>query len=106
MSSIHNAGVEASLDHIDSLGAKIVYLTSIFKERNATSTDTGYDIVDHGDVDPVLGSLEDFDSLVAAATEKGNISFFLLLFSGFLSAWPYTIPKACTELNFENNLII
>lgn len=64
-------GVEASLDHIDSLGAKVVYLTSIFKERNATSTDTGYDIVDHGDVDPVLGSLDDFDSLVAAATEKG-----------------------------------
>ena len=64
-------GLEESIGHLEDVGAKVLYLNSIFKDRNGTSQDVGYDIVDFMDVDMSLGSIEDFDALVTAATEKG-----------------------------------
>ena len=69
--------MEESLSHLEDVGAKVLYINSIFKERNATtgSVDIGYDIVDFMDVDMSLGSIEDFDALVAAATGKGLFDY-------------------------------
>ena len=61
-------GITQRLDHIAKLGADAVWLSPIFKSPMA---DMGYDVSDYTDVDPLFGSLDDFDALVARAHELG-----------------------------------
>jgi alpha-glucosidase len=60
-------GVEAHLDHIESLGANVIYLTPIFP---AGSTHR-YDSTTFDRVDPLLGGDEALVSLVRAAHARG-----------------------------------
>jgi alpha-glucosidase len=57
------AGVIAHLDHLQSLRVEAVWLSPFFRSPMA---DFGYDVADYCDVDPIFGSLDDFDALVAA----------------------------------------
>jgi alpha-glucosidase len=61
------AGVEAHLDHIESLGANVIYLTPIFP---AGSTHR-YDSTTFDHVDPLLGGGEALESLTRAAHARG-----------------------------------
>lgn len=61
-------GITARLDHIAGLGADAVWLSPIFRSPMA---DMGYDVSDYTDVDPVFGTLADFDALVARAHDLG-----------------------------------
>lgn len=62
------AGVESKLDYIKDLGADVIWLNPIYP---STFTDGGYDVTEFCDVDPRFGTLEDFDSLVAACKKRG-----------------------------------
>ncbi len=62
------AGITAKLDYIASLGVDIVWLSPFFK---SPMKDFGYDISDYCDVDPLFGTLEDFDRLIARAHSLG-----------------------------------
>ena len=61
-------GIEQRLDHLAWLGVDALWLSPIYP---SPMHDFGYDVADYKDVDPVFGSLDDFDSLVAAARERG-----------------------------------
>ena len=61
-------GIEQRLDHLAWLGVDALWLSPIYP---SPMHDFGYDVADYEDVDPVFGSLDDFDSLVAAARERG-----------------------------------
>ncbi len=61
-------GVTAHLDHIASLGVDGVWLSPFF---TSPMKDFGYDVADYCDVDPVFGTLADFDRLIARARELG-----------------------------------
>ena len=61
-------GVRQRLDHLAWLGIDAIWLSPIFRSPMA---DFGYDVSDYCDVDPVFGSLEDLDRLVADAHERG-----------------------------------
>jgi alpha-glucosidase len=61
------AGIEAHLDHVEHLGANVIYLTPIFA---ATSTHR-YDSSSFDRVDPLLGGDEALASLTAAAHRRG-----------------------------------
>jgi alpha-glucosidase len=61
-------GITAKLDYIASLGVDIVWLSPFFK---SPQKDFGYDIADYCDVDPMFGTLADFDALVAKAHSLG-----------------------------------
>ena len=61
------AGIEAQLDHIERLGADVIYLTPIFP---ATSTHR-YDATSFDRVDPLLGGDGALASLTAAAHGRG-----------------------------------
>jgi alpha-glucosidase len=62
------AGVTAKLDHVASLGVDAIWLSPFFA---SPMRDFGYDVADHCAVDPVFGTLADFDRLVERAHALG-----------------------------------
>ncbi|MDQ3125831.1 MAG: alpha-amylase family glycosyl hydrolase [Pseudomonadota bacterium] len=62
------AGITEHLDHIASLGVDAVWLSPFF---TSPMKDFGYDVADYCDVDPVFGTLADFDRLIARAHSLG-----------------------------------
>ena len=61
-------GITRRLPHIAELGADTVWLSPIFA---SPMLDMGYDVSDYTDVDPVFGTLTDFDALIARAHALG-----------------------------------
>ena len=61
-------GIIRRLDHIQSLGVDCIWLSPITRSPQA---DMGYDVSDYQDVDPLFGSLHDFDSLLEQAHARG-----------------------------------
>jgi alpha-glucosidase len=61
-------GITRRLEHIASLGIDAVWIAPFFKSPMA---DMGYDVSDYRDVDPMFGTLADFDALLARAHELG-----------------------------------
>ena len=61
-------GIESRLDHVAALGVDAVWLSPIFPSPMA---DFGYDVADYCNVDPMFGTLEDLDRLIAAAHARG-----------------------------------
>jgi alpha-glucosidase len=61
-------GVRAHLDHLAWLGVDALWLSPFYPSPLA---DFGYDVSDYCDVDPRLGTLADFDALVADAHDLG-----------------------------------
>jgi alpha-glucosidase len=61
-------GITAHLDHVASLGVDGIWISPFFTSPMA---DFGYDVADYRDVDPIFGSLADFDALVARAHALG-----------------------------------
>ncbi|MBV2356008.1 glycoside hydrolase family 13 protein [Streptomyces sp. J2-1] len=61
-------GITARLGHLATLGVDALWLSPFYPSELA---DGGYDVADHRDVDPRLGTLEDFDAMVAEAHRLG-----------------------------------
>lgn len=62
------AGALSKLDHIADLGCDAIWLSPFF---TSPMKDYGYDVSDYTGVDPLFGTLADFDALVARAHELG-----------------------------------
>ena len=61
-------GIIRRLPYIASLGADAIWISPFFK---SPMKDFGYDVSDYCDVDPMFGTLADFDALVAEAHRLG-----------------------------------
>ena len=61
-------GIAQRLPHVASLGVDAVWISPFFK---SPMRDFGYDVSDYCDVDPMFGSLADFDILIQAAHQHG-----------------------------------
>ncbi|WP_336633334.1 MULTISPECIES: glycoside hydrolase family 13 protein [unclassified Microbacterium] len=61
-------GVTAHLDDIQSLGVDAVWLSPFYP---SPQKDAGYDVADYCDVDPLFGTLADFDTMLDAAHARG-----------------------------------
>jgi alpha-glucosidase len=62
------AGIARRLPYLRALGINAVWLSPVFPSPMA---DFGYDISDYTGIDPLFGSIEDFDALVSAAHAVG-----------------------------------
>jgi len=60
-------GILARLDYLESLGIDAIWLSPIYPSPMA---DFGYDISDYTNIDPIFGTLADFDRLVAEAHRR------------------------------------
>ncbi|MEM9635625.1 MAG: alpha-glucosidase family protein [Pseudomonadota bacterium] len=61
-------GVTERMDYIASLGVDAIWLSPFF---TSPMDDFGYDVSDYEDVDPMFGTLADFDRMTSAAHERG-----------------------------------
>jgi alpha-glucosidase len=61
-------GIRSKLDHLAWLGVDAIWLSPFYRSPMA---DFGYDVSDYCDVDPLFGTLADFDALVADAHDRG-----------------------------------
>ncbi|CAB4627214.1 unannotated protein [freshwater metagenome] len=61
-------GIERRLETLSSLGIDAVWLSPFFK---SPQKDAGYDVADYTEVDPLFGTLDDFDALLAKAHSFG-----------------------------------
>ena len=62
------SGIIHRLPHIADLGADAIWISPFFR---SPMKDFGYDVSDYRDVDPMFGSLSDFDALISRAHELG-----------------------------------
>ena len=61
-------GIIAKLDHLAALGVDVVWLSPVYP---SPQDDNGYDISDYTDIEPVFGTLADFDELLAGLHRRG-----------------------------------
>ena len=61
-------GVLQRLDHLSDLGVDVLWLSPVYPSPQA---DNGYDISDYQDIDPLFGTLEQLDELIAQLHRRG-----------------------------------
>ena len=61
-------GMVQRLDYLAELGVDVVWLSPIYR---SPMDDNGYDISDYCDVDPLFGTLEELDVLIAGLHARG-----------------------------------
>jgi alpha-glucosidase len=66
-------GITSKLDYLKQLGVDAIWITPCFP---SPQVDFGYDVSDYENIDPMYGTLADFDQLVSEA-KKGGIRIIL-----------------------------
>ncbi len=61
-------GIAGKLDYLERLGVDVIWLSPIYP---SPQDDNGYDISDYRDIEPVFGSLEQFDALLEDVHARG-----------------------------------
>lgn len=61
-------GVVERLPYLARLGVDAIWLSPFYKSSQA---DAGYDVADYRQVDPLFGTLDDFDAMLADAHQRG-----------------------------------
>ena len=60
-------GIASKLDYLKDLGVDAIWITPCFP---SPQVDFGYDVSDYENIDPMYGTLADFDQLMAAANKR------------------------------------
>ena len=60
-------GITSRLDYIKELGVDYLWITPFFV---SPQNDNGYDIADYRNIDPMYGTMEDFEELVREAAKR------------------------------------
>lgn len=71
-------GTIRRLDYLKSLGVDYIWMTPFFK---SPLNDNGYDVADYLAIDPVFGTMEDVEELIAEADKRGIGLMFDMVFN-------------------------
>jgi alpha-glucosidase len=94
------AGIVRRLDHIAGLGADAVWISPFF---TSPMKDFGYDVSNYCDVDPMFGSLADFDAVVARAHDLGLRVMIDLVLSHTSDQHPWFVESRKDRTNDKAN---
>lgn len=61
-------GITSRLEYLADLGVDVIWLSPVYK---SPQDDNGYDISDYRDIDPMFGTMDDMDELLARAHKLG-----------------------------------
>lgn len=61
-------GIRKRLDYLADLGVDIIWLSPIYA---SPQVDNGYDISDYEAIDPLFGTMDDVEALIAEGRERG-----------------------------------
>lgn len=90
------AGITRRLDHIASLGVDAVWISPFF---TSPMKDFGYDVSNYRDVDPMFGTLADFDALITRAHELGLKVLIDLVLSHTSDQHPWFVESRANRAN-------
>ena len=94
------AGIVARLDYLARLGVDVLWLSPIYR---SPQDDAGYDISDYQDIDPLFGTLEEFDRLLAAAHERGLKLIMDLVVNHTSDEHPWFVESRSSTDNARRN---
>lgn len=62
-------GIIQKLDHFVDLGIDIIWIGPIYK---SPMNDMGYDVSDYKNIDPLFGTMDDYNELVSEMKKRSN----------------------------------
>lgn len=71
-------GIISKLDYLKELGIDMIWMCPIFA---SPQRDSGYDIKDYYHIDPIFGTMEDLDNLIAEAKKRNIDLMFDMVFN-------------------------
>jgi oligo-1,6-glucosidase len=89
-------GIRSKLDHLEQLGVDVVWLSPIYRSPQA---DNGYDISDYKDIDPLFGTLGQFDVLLAEMHSRGIKLVMDLVVNHTSDEHPWFVESASSPSN-------
>jgi oligo-1,6-glucosidase len=93
-------GVIDHLDHLEYLGIDVVWLSPIYA---SPGDDNGYDISDYRAIDPIFGTLADFDQLVVELHRRGMKLVMDLVVNHTSDEHPWFIDSASGSLSAKRD---
>ena len=90
------AGITARLDHIAGLGADALWISPFF---TSPMKDFGYDVSDYCGIDPMFGSLRDFEALMTRAHDLGLRVMIDLVLSHTSDQHPWFVQSRKDRVN-------
>jgi glycosidase len=96
-------GIVSKLDYLKDLGVRGLWLTPFFPSPRV---DNGYDIADYYDVDPIYGTLDDFDTFISEAHRRGIKVIVDLVLNHTSSMHPWFQESRSSRTNPKRNWYI
>ncbi|MFD1342502.1 alpha-amylase family glycosyl hydrolase [Litorisediminicola beolgyonensis] len=93
-------GIARRLEHVASLGVDAIWISPFFK---SPMRDFGYDVSDYCDVDPMFGTLGDFDTVIAEAHRLGLKVLIDLVLSHTSIDHPWFVESRQSKDNPRSN---
>ncbi|WP_416348848.1 glycoside hydrolase family 13 protein [Microbacterium sp. STN6] len=89
-------GIRRRLDYLAELGIDVLWISPMYM---SPQHDNGYDISDYRRIDPVFGTLEEFDELLGEAHERGIRIVMDLVVNHTSSAHPWFVESRSSKDN-------
>jgi oligo-1,6-glucosidase len=90
------AGITSRVQYLAELGVDVIWLSPVYP---SPQDDAGYDISDYQDIDPVFGSLADFDHLLQAVHDHGMKLIIDLVVNHTSDEHPWFVDSRASRQN-------
>ena len=93
-------GIIGRLDYLHALGVDVIWLSPVYR---SPQVDNGYDISDYCDIDPMFGTLAEFDTLLAEVHGRGMKLVMDLVVNHTSDEHPWFVESRSSRDNPKRN---